>query len=40
MGLFRATHGLAGAKRSPSLKSVNDETWHSYNLPKEDPKNI
>ena len=31
------------AKRPPSLKSVthifyNDETWHSYTLPTEDPK--
>ena len=34
--------GVGGAKRPPSLKSVththNDETWHSYTLPKEDQK--
>ena len=34
-----------GAKRSPLPKichsyPTNDETWHSYSLPKEDPKNI
>ena len=34
-----------GGKKGPlSLKLVthltNDETWHSYTLPKEDPKNI
>ena len=51
MGFFRAAHGWVnggggggGAKRPRSLKSAriscNDETWHSYTLPKEDPKNI
>ena len=29
MGFFGAAH-----------KSDNDETWHSYTLPKEDPKNV
>ena len=33
MGLFEAAHGCGGAKR-------HDETWHSYTLPKEDPKNV
>ena len=43
MGLIGAAHGCGeggggegGAKRRSSLKSV---TWHSYTLPKEDPKN-
>ena len=31
MGFFGAAHGWA--------TSYNDETWHSYTLPKEDPKN-
>ena len=31
MSLFGAAHGQT---------SYNDETWHSYTLPKEDPKNI
>ena len=31
MGIFRA---------ALSHISYNDETWHSYTLPKEDPKNI
>ena len=26
--------------KSVSHISCNDETWHSYTLPKEDPKNI
>ena len=34
MGIFGATHGWG-----ESL-SYNDETWHSYILPKADPKNI
>ena len=32
-----------GGKKTPlpkNHKSSNDETWHSYTLPKEDPKNI
>ena len=52
MSFFVPTHGLGirgrggrGTKRPPSSKSVthisyNDETWHSYTLSKEDPKNI
>ena len=27
------------AKDGLSLISYNDETWHSYTLPKKDPKN-
>ena len=38
MGLFRAAHGW-GAKRLSNI-SHNDETWHSYILPKKDLKNI
>ena len=34
MGFFGAAHGWGGAK------ICNDETWHSYTLPKEDQKNI
>ena len=45
MGIFGAAHRKGGQKGSSSLKSVthiccNDEIWHSYTLPKEDPKNI
>ena len=45
MGLFGAAHKWGGgAKRSPLSKichiSYNDETWHSYTLPKEDPKTV
>ena len=32
MGLFGA------APKNPSHISYNDETWHSYTLPKKDPK--
>ena len=45
-GHFRGCSRMGGAKRPPSLKSVthiisyNDETLHSYTLPKEDPRNI
>ena len=46
-GFFRGCSRLGeggGLFVPPSLKSVthtyNDETWHSYTLPKEDPKNI
>ena len=45
-GLFRGCSWMWRPKRSPSLKSVtlmlhyNDETWHSYTLPKENPKAI
>ena len=46
MGLFEAAHGWGGGgggqnRPSSSLKSVthilNDETWHSYTLPKKVP---
>ena len=44
MGLFEAAHGWGGTKNAPLPKichsSCKDETWHSYTLPKEDPKNI
>ena len=45
MGFFGDAHGCGGQKAPPpSLKSVthilNHETWHSYTLPKEDPRNI
>ena len=33
MGIFGAAHGGAHI-------SYNDDTWHSYTLPKVDPKNI
>ena len=39
MDIFGAAHGWGGAKNL-SHKSYNDETWHSYTLPKDDPKNI
>ena len=32
MSFFEAAHGWEDQK--------DDETWHSYTLPKEDPKNI
>ena len=42
MGLSRAAQEWQGAKRRPSLKSIthilNDKTWHTYTLTKEDPK--
>ena len=34
MGFFGAAHGWG------AHISYNDETWQSYTLPKEDPKNI
>ena len=52
MGIFGAAHGWGGGEQKghSSLKSVtmiksvnlsyNDETWHSYILTQEDPKNI
>ena len=42
MGFLGAVYEWGGTKRSPSLShiSYNVETWHSYNLPKEDSKNI
>ena len=42
MGLFGATYRFGGSKKAPknlSHISYNDETWHSYALPK-DPTNI
>ena len=44
MGFFGAAHGWGGGQKAPpppkklSHIHYNDETWHSYNLPKEDPK--
>ena len=47
MGLFGTAHGgwEGGGLKGPTPKNVsyiscNDETSHSYTLPKEDPKNI
>ena len=50
MGLFEAAHGWVRETKSPpppphlsknlSHISDNDETWHSYTLPKEDSNNI
>ena len=44
MGFFGAAREWRGAKRPPLPKifhiSYNDETWHSYTLPKENPKTI
>ena len=45
MALFGAAHRWGGAKRPPPKKSVthtsyNDETWHTFAWPKEDPENI
>ena len=37
MGPFWAVHGCGAFL---SHISYNDETWHSYTLPKENPKNI
>ena len=44
-GLFRGCSRMGGLFASPPpLKlphiSYNDETWHSYTLPKKDPKNV
>ena len=40
MGLFGAAHrwGVGGEERGQKGPCYNDETWHSYILPKEDPK--
>ena len=42
MGFFSAAHGWGGAFLEENLRhiSYNDETWQSYTLPKEDPKNV
>ena len=39
---FGAAHGWGWGQRNPppSHISYNDKTWHSYALPREDPKNI
>ena len=43
MNFFGAAHGWRGKKAPlPNICHAypnNDETWHSYTLPKEDPKN-
>ena len=44
MGLFGAAHGW-GKQKGPSLENLshifyNDETCHSYTLPKENLENI
>ena len=43
MGFFVAAHGW-GSQKGPPLQNLShisdiDEIWHSYTLPKEDPKN-
>ena len=45
MGFFGAAHGWGewGGQKGPPPQNLshishNDETWHSYTLPKEDPK--
>ena len=42
MGIFGTAHGCGGGQKGPFPKishtSCNDETWHSYTLPKEDPE--
>ena len=42
--IFQVCSQMGGAKRPPSINlsyiSYNDGTWHSYTLPKQDPKNI
>ena len=47
MGIFGTAHGGwgGGGQKDPPPKNLshipnNDETWHSYILPKEDPKII
>ena len=41
MGIFGTAEGWGGGKKDPPPKIChNDETWHSYTSPKEDPKNI
>ena len=40
MGFFGAAHGW-GVQQGPTplpIKSYKNETWHSYTVPKEDPK--
>ena len=42
MGIFGAADGWGGGPPLSKIchTSYNDETWHSYTLPKEDPKNM
>ena len=46
MGFFGAAHGwVGGGAFGPPPKNwphtpYNDETWHSFTLPKEDHKNV
>ena len=44
MGFFGAAYGWWGGEgvggQKSSHISYNDESWHSYTLPKEDPKDI
>ena len=45
MGFFGAAHGWGGPfwPLLPKIRHTyprNNETWHSYTLPKEDPKNV
>ena len=45
MGIFGAAHEWRRPKKPPPLPKIcdisyNGETWHSYTLPREDPKNI
>ena len=45
MDFFGAAHGWGGGLFGPPFKnppyiSYNDETCHSYTLPKKDPKNV
>ena len=47
MNILSAAHVLGGgvcvAKKASPLEHLsfyNDETWHNYTLPEEDPKNI
>ena len=47
MGFFWATHGIGGEgvgwggeTGGEKVQTSNDETWHSYTLPKEDPKKL
>ena len=42
--IFTAAHGwgepFVSSDKNLSHVSYNDETWHNYKLPKENPKNI
>ena len=40
MDIFWAAHGLFAPVPKICHISYNDEIWHSYTLPKKDPKNI